>query len=123
MHATACVYACLHALQLRDRTGSATSGATVACVSACLGTCKDALPLSSSLPGAAVPPRPVVALSETVSVCVAAGRAGLLVLDISGGKESRRIPVFNQVDVDQPPTDLEYIRYPCMCITACLIVN
>ena len=31
-------------------------------------------------------------------------------LDISDGKESRRIPVFNQVDADQPPMDLEYIR-------------
>lgn len=42
--------------------------------------------------------------------CAVAGRASLLMLDLSGGKESRRIPVFNQVDADQPPTDLEYIR-------------
>ena len=66
---------------------------------------------------------PAWILSETESGCVAAGRPGLLVLDISGGKESRRIPVFNQVDGDQPPTDLEYIRYPCTCMAACLIAD
>ena len=60
---------------------------------------------------------------ESVCGCVIAGRAGLLVLDISGGKESRRIPVFNQVDEAQPPTDLEYIRYPCTCMAARLIAN
>ena len=31
-------------------------------------------------------------------------------LDISGGKERRRIPVFNQEDAGQPPADLQYIR-------------
>ncbi|KAL3157789.1 hypothetical protein ABBQ32_012213 [Trebouxia sp. C0010 RCD-2024] len=49
------------------------------------------------------------------------GRPGLLALDISGGKEARRIPVFNQVDTDQPPTDLDYIRYQeGVAATACV---
>lgn len=39
-----------------------------------------------------------------------AGRTGLLMMDISHGKENRCIPVFNQVDADKPPADLEYIR-------------
>lgn len=40
-----------------------------------------------------------------------AGQPGLLLLDISGGKENRCIPVFNTVDGDQAPSDLHYIRY------------
>lgn len=38
-------------------------------------------------------------------------------LDISKGKEPRRIPVFNEVDDEQPPTNqqLEYIRYSTAC--------
>ena len=47
---------------------------------------------------------------EVLMRIAVAGRAGLVLLDISGGKEARRIPVFNQVDADKPPTDLNYIR-------------
>ncbi len=43
--------------------------------------------------------------------CDDLGRPGLLLLDISHDIENRRIPVFNTVDDDQPPTGLQYIRY------------
>ena len=41
---------------------------------------------------------------------IVAGQKGLVMLDISGGKESIRIPVFNTVDNEGPPADLQYIR-------------
>ena len=40
----------------------------------------------------------------------AAGQKGLVMLDISGGKERIRIPVFNSIDDEGPPADLQYIR-------------
>lgn len=42
--------------------------------------------------------------------CDVSERPGLLLLDISHDVENRRIPVFNTVDEDQPPTGLQYIR-------------
>ena len=51
--------------------------------------------------------------------CRVSGRPGLLLLDISHDVENRRIPVFNTVDDDQPPTGLQYIRYCHATCTMC----
>lgn len=55
-------------------------------------------------------PQSVELRSDWPIVCAA--RPGLLQLDISDGKELCRVPVFNEVDTEQPPTrdQLEYLR-------------
>lgn len=37
-------------------------------------------------------------------------RPGFLLADISGGKEARQLPVFNEVDGEGPPAGLTYVR-------------
>ena len=43
-----------------------------------------------------------------------AEQKGLVMLDISGGKEKARIPVFNTVDDEGPRAGLQYIRHVVM---------
>lgn len=58
----------------------------------------------------------------SVFVCVfvtlawPAARPNLVMLDISHGKEPVRIPMFNDIDEDKPPSQeqLQYLRYPCI---------